>query len=57
LLKKVGLSAAPANAPDYVKNKVHWVMGKNGGEGAFREFVERMLVGHHTIEDLLTAIL
>lgn len=57
LLRKVGLSAAPANAPDYVKNKVHWVMKKQGGEGAFREFVERILAGQHNMEDLLNKIL
>ena len=43
LLKEAGLSACPANAPLYVKNKVTWVMQSRGGEGVFREFVERIL--------------
>lgn len=43
LLQKVGLSACPNQAPDYIKNKVNWVLTKNGGEGVFREFVERYL--------------
>ena len=40
LLAKVGLSACPDSAPDYVKKYVHHITKKRGGEGAFREFVE-----------------
>ncbi len=43
LLTHVGISAAPNNAPDYIKNKVQFVTKKNGGDGAFREFVETIL--------------
>ena len=43
LLKKVGLSACPANAPEYVKKEVQWIMARSGGGGVFREFVERYL--------------
>ena len=43
LLEKVGISAAPANAPSYIKNKVDFVTKTKGGEGAFREFVECIL--------------
>jgi len=43
LLEQVGLSAAPANAPAYVQSRVDWVMTLQGGEGVFREFVERIL--------------
>ena len=43
LLEKVGISAAPANAPTYIKNKVDFVTETKGGEGAFREFVEIIL--------------
>ena len=43
LLVHVGISAAPNNAPQYIKNKVDFVTSKNGGEGAFREFVETIL--------------
>lgn len=44
LLKIVGFSSAPNNASDYVKNKVHFVTQKNGGDGAFREFIERLII-------------
>lgn len=43
LLRNVGISAAPSSAPSYVKNIVSFITEKKGGEGAFREFVERIL--------------
>lgn len=43
LLQNVGISAAPHNAPKYIKDKVQFVTEKSGGEGAFREFVETIL--------------
>lgn len=43
LLKQVRLSACPDNAPTYIKDAVNWPLKKRGGEGVFREFVERML--------------
>ena len=43
LLKKVGYSAAPAQAPYYVKKEADIILSKNGGDGAFREFVEKYL--------------
>ena len=43
LLKAVGISAAPSSAPQYIKDIVHFVTEKRGGEGAFREFVEWLL--------------
>jgi 3-deoxy-D-glycero-D-galacto-nononate 9-phosphatase len=57
MLQKAGIAAAPANAPDYVKNKVHWVTSKKGGEGAFREFVERIISAEYDIEKLLSELL
>jgi 3-deoxy-D-manno-octulosonate 8-phosphate phosphatase (KDO 8-P phosphatase) len=43
LLKKVGLSACPNSAPNYIKDIVHWTLSKSGGEGVFRQFVEKIL--------------
>lgn len=42
LLRKVGFSAAPSNAPSYIQKEVDFVTTKQGGEGAFREFVEEI---------------
>ena len=43
LLKKVGISAAPADAPAYLSEIVDYTMTKKGGEGVFREFVEMLI--------------
>jgi len=43
LLKAVGFSAAPANAPEYIRKLVHFTTQKSGGDGTFREFVEEIL--------------
>jgi YrbI family 3-deoxy-D-manno-octulosonate 8-phosphate phosphatase len=43
LLKNVGFAATPNNAPDYIKSIVQYVTKSNGGDGAFREFVEYVL--------------
>lgn len=43
LLKKVGISATPLNAPEYIKQIVNWIIPVKGGDGAFRAFVEKYL--------------
>lgn len=43
LLKQVGFSACPANAPEYIREIVSQVTALKGGEGCFREFVEYIL--------------
>lgn len=43
LLEAVGYSAIPANAPSYMENYGKIRLTKQGGEGAFREFVEMLL--------------
>lgn len=53
LLEKVEISAAPANAPDYIKSKVSFVTQKKGGEGAFREFVEFILQKNNLLETVI----
>lgn len=54
LLKAVGISSAPANAPDYIKKYVDYVTERRGGEGAFREFVEWIISKEMNIEDLIS---
>jgi len=53
LLKAVGFSCAPNNASSYIKEFVHYVTRKNGGDGAFREFVEHVLLQSVSIEKLI----
>lgn len=43
LLKSVGFSCSPANAPSYVKDHATLVLETSGGDGAFRTFAETML--------------
>lgn len=43
LMRKTGITGCPANAPDYIKSEVKFVTKKNGGEGAYREFIEWLL--------------
>ena len=43
LLEKVRISATPANAPEYVRPFARWNLKKKGGDGVFREFVEKIM--------------
>ncbi|NII29552.1 HAD hydrolase family protein [Pseudoflavitalea sp. X16] len=53
VLKKVPLSASPANAPDYIKDITTFVTSKSGGQGAFREFIETILQENNLLEEIL----
>jgi YrbI family 3-deoxy-D-manno-octulosonate 8-phosphate phosphatase len=44
VLQNVGLSAVPSSAPTYMKEIVDWKLEKKGGEGVFREFIEKILI-------------
>jgi 3-deoxy-D-manno-octulosonate 8-phosphate phosphatase (KDO 8-P phosphatase) len=43
ILGRVGVSAAPADAVDDVRSRVHWISRCPGGRGAVREFLEVVL--------------
>lgn len=45
VLSRVGLSGAPADACEEVRQRVHYVTRANGGRGAVREFIEVILRG------------
>ncbi len=57
VLEKVGYSACPANAPEYIKEIVHDVVPVKGGDGAFRAFVEKILVNEGLLKKTLTKYL
>ena len=44
LLRAVGFAGVPANAPEYIKELGNMRLSKKGGEGAFREFVEAIIL-------------
>lgn len=43
LLKRVGWSGVPNSAPNYIKSIANIKLKKNGGEGVFREFTEKIM--------------
>jgi len=43
VLKRVGLSVAPPEAVEEVKNSCHYITKKSGGKGAVRELIEIIL--------------
>lgn len=56
LLKKVGISGSPSNAPDYIQSIVDIRTKAKGGDGAFREFVELVLKKEGLMEKVLNEI-
>lgn len=53
MLKKAGLSFAPQNANELVKNSVNVVCKKSGGSGAAREMIEYILKEENLEEEFL----
>jgi 3-deoxy-D-manno-octulosonate 8-phosphate phosphatase (KDO 8-P phosphatase) len=53
VLSRVGLAAAPADAIEEVRARVHWVSDCGGGRGAARQFVELILRAQALWEPLL----
>lgn len=43
LLKAVGIAGVPSSAPEYIKQLSTIPLTKHGGEGVFREFVEKVI--------------
>jgi 3-deoxy-D-manno-octulosonate 8-phosphate phosphatase (KDO 8-P phosphatase) len=57
VLSRVGLSAAPADAVEDVKRRVHFVSRANGGAGAARELVETVLRAQRRWDPILEGYL
>jgi len=55
VLRRVGLSAAPANAVDEVSSRVDFVSSRPGGDGAVRELVELILRAQKQWDPLVAA--
>lgn len=43
ILLRVGLAISVPNAPEYVRERVHWVTRASGGRGAVREICDEIL--------------
>ncbi len=57
VLLKVGLAVSVADADEYVKERVHWVTRRNGGEGAVREICNLLLAAQSQDTVILEKIL
>ena len=57
VLGRVGLAAAPCDAAEDVRARVHWVSHARGGDGAARDLVERILRAQDKWDDLLASYL
>jgi 3-deoxy-D-manno-octulosonate 8-phosphate phosphatase (KDO 8-P phosphatase) len=44
VFKRAGLAVCPANAHPIARKYAHWVLERNGGEGAARELADRLIV-------------
>ena len=55
VLGRVGLAAAPADAVDEVRSRVHWVSRRAGGHGAARELIELVLRAQGRWESIMVA--
>lgn len=53
VLMRVGLAAAPADAVEEIRARVHWVSTARGGDGAARQLVELILRAQGRWEPLL----
>jgi 3-deoxy-D-manno-octulosonate 8-phosphate phosphatase (KDO 8-P phosphatase) len=57
VLTRVGLAAAPADASEDVRRRVHWVAQAKGGAGAARELIELILRAQGRWDSVLASYL
>ena len=57
VLLRVGLAAAPADAVEGVRSRVHWVSRCQGGAGAARELIELILRAQDRWDSLVASYL
>ena len=53
VIKKVGIGAMPANAPEYIHRYADYITEKSGGSGAVREMIDNLLLATGKREELL----
>jgi 3-deoxy-D-manno-octulosonate 8-phosphate phosphatase (KDO 8-P phosphatase) len=57
VLLRAGLAVSVADAEDQVKQQVHWITGRNGGDGAVREICNLILAAQEKDQIILDEIL
>ena len=53
VLKGAGFAGVPASAPEYIRTLATVPLQKKGGEGVFREFVERIILEGKSPQEIL----
>ena len=56
VLEQVGFAATVANALDCVKERLHFVAKRNGGDGAYREIIDFILNAQGKLAPVLTQL-
>lgn len=54
VLQAVGFSGVPCSAPWFLRSLSSVPLSKKGGEGVFREFVEKLLIDTHCLDDIFS---
>jgi len=57
MLRRAGLAATVANAPEVVKAHAHWISEQAGGQAAVREFIEFLLKARGEWEQVIAPYL
>ena len=57
VLLRAGLAVTVADAEEHVKEHVHWITGRNGGDGAVREICNLILAAQGKEQPILDEIL
>lgn len=57
VMANVGLSACPADAHPWIRDRAAWRSGLPGGAGAAREFADALLLAQGHVESILAALL
>jgi len=57
ILSKVGFSAAPLDALPYVKERVDYTCSLGGGEGAFREVADAILMAKGALQGIIEKLI
>jgi 3-deoxy-D-manno-octulosonate 8-phosphate phosphatase (KDO 8-P phosphatase) len=57
VLLRAGLAVSVADAEEQVKQQVHWITGRNGGDGAVREICNLILAAQEKDQIILDEIL
>ncbi|GAB1596499.1 HAD hydrolase family protein [Lysobacter sp. PAGU 2638] len=57
VMRRVGLSACPSDAHDWIKRDAAWTSQRDGGRGAAREFCDFLLDAQDRVEPIIDALL